>query len=198
MVYKPGKTNVADALSRMCQDDPDEPFDIKAENYVLSVIEAAVPVAIRLSEIQEYSQKDQDIKLVREGINSGNWENSVALYKVFEGELSSVGDILMRGSRIIIPQELRQRTLTLAHEGHPGMTVMKQRLRSKVWWPKIDSDVDRFVKICKGCLLVSAPSAPEPMCRRELPSEPWRHLALDFLGPLPSGHYVYICCSRLL
>lgn len=35
-------------------------------------------------------------------------------------------------------------------------------------------------------------SAPEPLKRRELPSEPWQHIALDFLGPLPTSHNLFV------
>lgn len=72
------------------------------------------------------------------------------------------------------------------------MSVMKRRLRSKLWWPKIDENVESFVKKCHGCLLVSAPSAPMPMKRKDLPSEPWQHLAIDFMGPLPTGQNLFV------
>lgn len=89
-----------------------------------------------------------------------------------------------------MPEMLRSRTLDLAHEGHPGMILMKQRLRAKVWWPKMDVQVESYVKNCRGCMLVAAPSAPEPMKRRELPSEPWQHLAMTFWDHY---HLVTIC-----
>lgn len=41
-------------------------------------------------------------------------------------------------------------------------------------------------------MLVAAPAVPEPMKRRELPSGPWQHLAIDFLGPLPSGYSLFV------
>ena len=80
--------------------------------------------------------------------------------------------------------------LTLAHEGHPGIVSMKQMLRTKVWWPGITNDVERCCKACHGCQLVSQTSRPEPIKSTEMPSCPWQHLGLDFLGPLPSGHYI--------
>lgn len=91
-----------------------------------------------------------------------------------------------------MPKVLREQTLHLAHEGHPGMTIMKQRLRAMVWWPKLDMQVEKYVKSCRGCMLVATPSAPEPMKRREQPSAPWQHVAMDFLGPLPSGHTLLV------
>ncbi|CAK1590823.1 unnamed protein product [Parnassius mnemosyne] len=69
---------------------------------------------------------------------------------------------------------------------------MKQRLRTKVWWPKIDKDAEIFVRNCKSCTLVSAPNPPNPMKRRELPVEPWIDVAIDLMGPLPSGDFLLV------
>ena len=69
---------------------------------------------------------------------------------------------------------------------------MKQRLRSKVWWPGIDKQAERVCRECIGLQLVSVPTKPEPMIRTELPNTSWEHLACDLLGPLPSGDYLFI------
>lgn len=87
---------------------------------------------------------------------------------------------------------LRERILQAAHEGHPGIVGMKKRLRSKVWWPKMDVLVEKMVKSCKGCILVSAPENPELLKRREMPEKPWVDIAIDFLGPLPSSEYILV------
>ena len=101
-------------------------------------------------------------------------------------------DILLRGSRIIIPSVLRNHVLKLAHEGHPGIVSMKQRLRSKVWWPGMDKQVERFVRTCHGCQVVALPNHPPPMKRRHLPDGPWKEIAIDIMGPLPSKHYLFV------
>ena len=44
----------------------------------------------------------------------------------------------------MIPSKLRTQVLVLAHEGHPGIVSMRQRLRSKVWWPRIDRQAETF------------------------------------------------------
>lgn len=56
----------------------------------------------------------------------------------------------------------------------------------------MDAEAEKFVKQCYGCTIVSAPQPPEPLKRKELPSEPWKHLAPDFLGPPPSGHNLLV------
>ena len=69
-----------------------------------------------------------------------------------------MGDLILRGTRIAIPRELRKRVLELGHKGHPGIVVMKQRLH-------MDRDVEQWCKRCYGCQLVSKPERPEPMVR---------------------------------
>ncbi len=65
-------------------------------------------------------------------------------------------------------------------------------MRSKVWWPGIDSDMERRCKTCHGCQLVSTPCVPEPLTKTRFPERPWQTLAADLLGPLPSGHYLLV------
>ena len=86
---------------------------------------------------------------------------------------------------------MREQILNLGHEGHPGIVLMKQRLRSKLWWPDMDKNIEQHCKSCYGCQLVSIPEKPEPIIRTTLPSRAWDHLAADFLGPLPSGEYLF-------
>ena len=95
------------------------------------------------------------------------------------GELCAIGKLVLRGTRIVVPKELRSHVLELAHEDHPGIVAVKQRLRSKVWWPGLYKDAERVCKTCHGCQLVSQPLKPEPMTHAEFPSAPWQHLAAD-------------------
>lgn len=47
-------------------------------------------------------------------------------------------NILLRGNRIVIPRNLRNRAISIAHEGHQGITKTKSFVRSKVWFPNIN------------------------------------------------------------
>lgn len=71
-----------------------------------------------------------------------------------------------------------------------GLAAMVSRLRERVWWPNMSRDA-KAIK-CRACLLVSQTGPPEPMKRRELPTQPWTDLAIDFMGPLPSGDYLFV------
>lgn len=69
---------------------------------------------------------------------------------------------------------------------------MTERLRDRVWWPRMDKEAKELLRNCRPCLLVSQGNNQEPMSRRQLPTGPWTDLALDFLGPLPTGEYLLV------
>ncbi|XP_062539002.1 uncharacterized protein K02A2.6-like [Armigeres subalbatus] len=56
----------------------------------------------------------------------------------------------------------------------------------------MDVETERFVKSCKECTLVSSFVAPEPLVRTQIPNRPWVDIAVDFMGPLPSGHNLLV------
>ncbi|CAG2215593.1 unnamed protein product [Mytilus edulis] len=153
----------------------------------------STPVAMTTREIERASENDPELKAVRECLVHSQWHRiEFKEYLPIRSELCAIGQLVLRGTRIVIPISLREQVLQLAHEGHPGIVVMKTRLRSKVWWPGIDKSIEKFCRSCYGCQLVSQPSKPEPLKRTELPSAPWQHLAADLLGPLPSNHYMFV------
>lgn len=190
VIYKKGVNNIADSFSRLATMFDLNEFDGDNSYLILSIAGSA---AIDTWEIEEASHRDQEFAAVRDSLRTGIWKDTLAKpYEVFKNELGFVGDILVRGTRLVVPQALRKRMIELGHEGHPGETVMKGRLRERVWWPGLDKDVLQAVKTCEGCRLTSLPDRPEPMTRRRMPTEPWIDVAIDFLGPLPTGEYLLV------
>ena len=64
--------------------------------------------------------------------------------KIFS-ELTVVQGVLLRGERMVVPEELQADVLALAHEGHPGMVPILRQLRQDVWWPGMTKMVTEFV-----------------------------------------------------
>jgi len=95
--------------------------------------------------------------------------------------------------RVIIPTSLRRQLLELAHEGHPGIGRMKYKCRDAIWWPGLDSDLERFVRDCTPCVVSgkSTRPTPGPLQPVRFPAGPWRKLSLDIAGEfvaVPSCH----------
>ncbi|XP_055585259.1 uncharacterized protein K02A2.6-like [Uranotaenia lowii] len=57
---------------------------------------------------------------------------------------------------------------------------MRRNLRERLWWPRMDDDVQKKVKLCLGCTVVSRQNPPEPMIRSEMPERAWQDIAIDF------------------
>jgi len=91
-------------------------------------------------------------------LDFNSWDSGTSnSFYPFRFEISLLGNILLGRTRLIIPKSLRKRVLEQAYEGHLGETAMKRRLIVQVWWPRIDRDVENFLKSCKDCILASHP-----------------------------------------
>lgn len=194
VVYVPGLQNIADPLSRLLKPNTeDEPVRTPnaTEEYVRFVAAQAVPGALTAKEIEEASAGDNEMVEVRQAVQTGCYDNCKDYIPV-AGELCVIGQLILRGTRIVVPLQLRQRVLALAHEGHLGVVGTKQNLRSKVYWPGMDKEAERYCRGCHGCQLVARPDPPEHLRPSDLPDGPWQDIACDLLGPLPSGHSLLV------
>ena len=64
----------------------------------------------------------KNICAVRECLNGKPWEQlAYKKYLSCAGELCAIGQLILRGTRIVVPRKLRPRVLSLAHEGHLGI-----------------------------------------------------------------------------
>lgn len=191
VVYRKGSSNIADSLSRLTVHSNDnEDIDPDEKFLILTVLEST---AIDISEIEDATIHDQELTLVKDSLRSGIWKYpEIKVYETFQNELGLVGELVVRGNKMIVPSSLRRRFLELGHEGHPGESGMKRRLRDRVWWPGMDKVIKKWITDCEGCRLTGLPQKPEAMQRRPLPLEAWVDVAIDFLGPLPSGEYLFV------
>ena len=74
--------------------------------------------------------------------------------------LSNMNSVMMNGTRIVIPQSLRDKYLKCLHTGHFGVTKCRARAKSTVYWPGIDIDITNLISHCDTCRQVQhAPSS---------------------------------------
>lgn len=189
--YVPGKKMIADFLSRAGCTDVETHFDIDTEEAINFIVTKACE-AITEEELRQCSLEDTQFHVIREALRYDSWTPAVRKFELIKNELTDVQGILLRGHKIIIPEALRDKVLNIVHEGHPGMCRMKNRLRHKYWWPGMSKDAESKVANCNSCRLVAMSLPAEPLKRTELPDQPWEHIGLDFLGPMPSGEKLLV------
>ena len=102
-------------------------------------------------------------------------------------ELTVEGNCLLWGVRVIIPPELQTKMTKLLHQTHPGIIRMKALVRSYVWWPGIDKDLENCSKGCQACQQHQNVEQKTPLHPLEFPKRRWQRLHLDFAGPF-QGH----------
>lgn len=181
------KENIADPLSRMCEQE-DAAFNEENAPHEIASLEPLPDVAnigfshqtITADEIKEESSKDEEIQSVTKALETGSWPAELNLWRQIEDELSVKLGFLLRGNRFVLPKGLREKALEIAHESHPGVTTMKRTLRERLWWPGMDKQTIEKAEQCQDCIIVSKDGPPAPMKRTPLPAERWEFVAIDF------------------
>ncbi|XP_042142929.1 uncharacterized protein K02A2.6-like [Ixodes scapularis] len=99
---------------------------------------------------------------------------------------------LMYGMRVVVPSQLQEPVLDELHQGHPGIVRSKELARSYVWWPSIDSDLERKVRSCQACQEQRNDPCKAPLHPWAWPTAPWRRLHLDFAGPFRGTMFLVV------
>ena len=132
VVYRPGKANIADALSCLNQTTP---CDVSGDtiDFVKMVAVESTPSALSAKQVELESEKDPELISVRQYVTTGDWSKcKLPHYLGIKNELCVLGYLVLRGDRLVIPQSMSDDVLRLAHEGHQGIVKTKNRLRAKV------------------------------------------------------------------
>ena len=187
VTYIKGKSQLtADALSRAplkYLNSVDFKLNEIISDYEIGSIEA-MPVSKQKFKLICQKQKEDDILSKIRSYVSSEWPDkskiSVFLrpFNSVKSNLSIVNDILVLGSRIVIPQSLRTDILDHIHEGHQGIVKCLERARSSVWWPNIISEVKDKVASCYVCARFQTNRA-EPLIPGQFPERPWEKIGVD-------------------
>ena len=111
-----------------------------AEDYVNFLALHAIPKAMMIAKVQEETKADSTLQRLMEVIRSGKWNDLGApqpsdvdasqmrqLFNV-KHALAVNGDhnLILCGSRIVVPTSLQRRAINIAHEGHQDIVKTKR------------------------------------------------------------------------
>ena len=181
--YKPGISNPADILSRPqareCNDTARDDITSETEQFISDL--TYLTIALTKQELQQAAQQDEIFQQVHQCLQTDRWKKKGNLKPYFQVrlQLSVKDDLILKGSKLVIPTRLQKRVIDLPHETHRGIKKTKQLLRSKVSFPNIDQKVDELIESCHTCQMTSSlPRAP-PVTMSKLPDGPWKKVGLD-------------------
>ena len=140
---------------------------------------------VTANDIRRWTKSDKKLFRVLQYVLQG-WptegEEEFEPYSSWRLELSAFEGCILWGSRIVIPPPGREAVLRELHEGHPGMARMKGLSRMYVWWPGINADIEKSVRLCGQCKEVQSTPPVAPLNPWRWPTRPWARLHLDFAG----------------
>ena len=194
VVFQPGIHNAVDIMSRKPVQTTTGRNPV--EDYINAVIMASVPTAVTIQELLLVSESDPELIIIKECLDTGQWDTAPQPFRAVKDELCQKRGLILRGNRIVVPESMRPRILQLAHEGHQGITKVKQHLRQRVWWPGIDIQAERLVRECLGCQVVGPKPSHEPLQMSEPPKQVWHTIHVDYCGPFPGGEYLFIAVDE--
>ena len=158
--HKPGKDNPTDYMSRHPTQipDPREQKEQEAQlinHHINAIIRDDLPVAVTLEQMKTATGKDPTMQRLIQAIQTGYISNpdkqELMPYSHVFNELSTVEGLVLRGSKMVVPESLRNQVVTLAHEGHQGIVRTKQFLRATTWFPGMDKRVEKEIAHCMPC-----------------------------------------------
>ena len=114
----PGPQNPADVLSRMPLTNQPCPERSIAEEYICGG--QGSPKGKSLEQISAATQKDEVLQRVQKALSSNQWTNNKEIqhFKRLRDELSTSQGLVLRGSRTVPPESLRESIIRSAHQGH--------------------------------------------------------------------------------
>ncbi|XP_047987904.1 uncharacterized protein K02A2.6-like [Leguminivora glycinivorella] len=175
----------ADYLSRF---PVEKTKDNKIDQHYVFQMKQINSINISPEIIAKETKEDPELRNLLQTLQSGA---SLRESGYNDNELTLQNDCILKGTRVMIPQRLRQQILEELHTGHIGMLKMKLLARSFVYWKNIDKDIEQKVKSCRTCRLEQNAPSKAPIHHWEEPAGPWQRIHIDFAGPI-CGYQLFI------
>ena len=191
--FKPMQQHAnADGLSRLPLGNRQPPSTCSA--FVVGQIQA-LPVSSE--QLESATRQDPLLSLsrVHQYIQEGWPDSTTEEFKPYRDrqlELTTQGNAVLWGSRVIIPSKLHSRILEELHRDHPGITRMKALARSYLWWPGLDRCLEKCVQECLACQAERNTPALAPLHPWLWPTKPWQRVHVDFAGPFMGEMFMVV------
>ena len=123
------------------------------ESFIAMLTNAAVPKTMTITEIKSATDSDRILQALRAAVRLNHWDcDAIKPFKAIKDVLTiGAFNIVLRGTRIVIPESLQKKAIDLAHTTHQGLSKTKSLLQEKMWFPDIDKLVKETIDHCIPC-----------------------------------------------
>jgi hypothetical protein len=121
-------------------------------------------------------------------------EQEIQPYWRVKDMLSAYNGVIYKGDRVVMPEELRSRTLDTLHAAHQGTTSMRLRAERNLFWPNMARDIATKCMSCITCDETAPSQSPEPPMTPIHPEYPFQHICSDFFSL--QGHNFCLVVDR--
>ena len=151
--YIPGVTNqLANCLSRL----GGQRDTIKlCKLHMYQITQQLSARSDSLHQLRVSTQADDELALLKHTIMQG-WPSSIKqvtpvlqLYWTFREELTVEDGLLLKGTRIVIPNKRHEAIVKLIHEGHLGLNRCMLHAKETVYWPGLNDQLKK--KLVLNC-----------------------------------------------
>ena len=132
-------------------------------------------------------QEDDKLVLLKHTITQG-WPSTIKEvpnvlhpYWAFQEELIVEDGMVLKGTRIVIPNKRHEAVLKLIHEGHLGLNKCKLHANDTIYWPGLSDKLEKLILNCELCLKYSQSKCkqqPSLSLDQEIPLHAWAKLVI--------------------
>ena len=160
-------------------------------------LDTAQTLPIKFADIQTATKNSAVLSKLAEYVMTG-WpqtrkqihNSDVAKFWDQSEALSVIDGCIFFGDRIVVPPLFRLKVLKELHSGHPGIVRMKLLARSKVYWPRMDQDIEYTVKKCEDCAKLTKAPIKCTLKPWPIPEGPWQRVHIDYAGPVDGNYFL--------
>jgi transposase InsO family protein len=147
------------------------------------------PIKDRLMQVmKDETAQDPTLNALGEMIQKG-WPNerkqvpeNLLPFFSCRDEFTVKNGVMMRGERVIIPENMKKEMKKRVHTGHMGINSCVRLAKDVMYWPRMTSEIRQYVEACSTCATFSDSQPKETPVITEIPKRPWEKLAADLLS----------------
>ena len=140
-----------------------------------------------IESLREAARADEKYRILldhvkKDAVGDRNAPPFVRQYKAIRENLGTDGDLVLYGTRVVIPESKRKEVLKSLHAAHQGIGRTRERARRCVYWPGISNEIAQMNERCNPCQEHLPSLQKETLMADPLPTRPFESVSADLFA----------------